>query len=76
MINISVCHGKPDGESKHTYFTGLVYFYVGEGYFEVVGGHDTKMSHIRYDGETAIISVISKHQVEWGRANDTEVIDL
>lgn len=75
MINIAVCHGKPDGESKHTYFTGLVYFYVGEDYFEVAGSHGTEMRHIRYDGETAVITVVSEWEVELAR-NGKEVIDL
>lgn len=75
MFNFSVAHGK-EYESKTTYFTNVLYFYIGEKSIVVVGAGREERKEVRFENETAIIMSASDRVVEWARANAKEVIDL
>ena len=75
MFNFAICHGKDEEESNHTYVTNVLYFYIGNGFFEVKGKGEAHKT-ITYEKETAIISPVSSYNIEWARSVGAEVIDL
>lgn len=77
MFNFSVAHGIGD-ESKTTYFTNVLYFYISTDKILIVGAgnSDRERKEVEYIGETAIIMPATDRTVEWARANAKEVIDL
>lgn len=75
MFNFSVAHGKDD-ESKTTYFTNVLYFYIGEKKIVIVGAGSDNRREVTYENETALIMPATDRVVEWARANAKEVIDL
>lgn len=75
MFNFSVVHGK-DEESKTTYFTNVLYLYIGEKKIVVVGAGRDNRKEITYKNETALITPANDTVIEWARAHAREVIDL
>ncbi len=75
MFNFSVAHGE-DGESKTTYFTNVLYFYIGEKSIVIVGAGRDNSREVTYENETAVIMPANDRVVEWARATAREVIDL